>query len=155
MNLSPHFTLEEAIASATASLHCANNMPPASVQVTMRQAAMDMEAVRTILGHPITVSSWYRSPILNALVGSKSTSQHVQGEAIDFECPSFGVPVSICKEIIKYPDLVDFDQLILEHGWVHISFAILSGKPRRQVLSLLTSGHYAPGLTNAHGIPYN
>lgn len=154
MNLSAHFTLEEACHSQMAIAHGIANIPNHDVMSVLSRTAVHMETLRALLSHPITISSWYRSPEVNTLVGSANTSQHIKGEAVDFISPSFGDPLHICRAIIANKDTIPFDQLILEHGWVHISFAILSGQPRGQVLSLLSNGHYAQGLTNAHGVPY-
>jgi len=152
--LSEHFTLSEAIYSDAAIAHNLNNTPAYSNIQIMKQAAFCLERVRAALGNkPIHINSWYRSPEVNTAVGSKFTSQHIIGEAIDFICPEFGTPVAICKKLIELKDLIRFDQLILEGTWVHISFAISSGKPRNQVLSLLRSGGYATGLTDKQGHP--
>ena len=152
--LSPHFSLAEAIHSETAARKGIDNTPREVDIFTMRNTAERMEQVRILLGVPITVSSWYRSPEVNAAIGSKSTSQHIKGEAVDFIAPSFGDPVTICKKLIPFIESLRIDQLILEHTWVHISFAISTGKPRGQVLSLITGNHYANGLTNRYGVPY-
>jgi len=91
----------------------------------MEKTAAHMERVRAALGNKsIHVNSFYRSPAVNAAVGSKSTSQHLLGEAVDFICPAFGTPVEICRKLIELHDLIRFDQLILEHSWVHISFTV-------------------------------
>lgn len=152
--LSINFTLAEATNSAKATELGLLNIPPTSVLATMRQTAMEMEVIRATLNAPIQVSSWYRCAAVNTAVGSKDTSQHRVGEAVDFKAPLFGTPLDICKAIIASQDQIPFDQLILEHSWVHVSFAILNGKARGQVLSLLSSGHYASGLTDVHGVPY-
>lgn len=154
MNLSPNFTLEEAVASETASRLCIDNTPNQGIIGVMCCTAKGMEIVRTCLdSKPIHINSWYRSLKLNRELGSKDTSQHPKGEAVDFICPNFGEPVDICKAIITAHNLIPFDQLILEHTWVHISFAIATGKPRGQVLSLLGTGRYAEGLTTKFGEP--
>jgi hypothetical protein len=154
VKLSPHFFLREAVKSDTAERLHIDNTPPTSVIATMRSTAQEMEILRAMLGTPIEVNSWYRSIPLNRALGSKDTSQHVVGEAVDFVSPKFGIPRLICKFIQDHGGNIPFDQLILEHSWVHISFAIRSGQPRRQVLSLLRSGHYAVGLTDPDGKPY-
>lgn len=154
MNLSDHFTLEEAIASETAERNGINNIPDSDTIRVMQKTADKMEKVRALLGDsPLHINSWYRCPILNMKIGSQSTSQHLKGEAVDFICPKFGSPLAICKQIIEYKALIPFDQLILEHTWVHISFAILNGNPRGHVLSLLTNKKYAAGLTDLNGNP--
>lgn len=151
--LSDNFSYAEAIASETASRKDIDNTPSSEVLEVMKKAAIGMERVRaTLNNNSIHINSWNRNLPLNRAIGSKDTSQHPKGEAIDFICPLFGNPLDICKMLITHTDLIRFDQLILEHTWVHISFAILSGKPRNQVLSLLSSGQYSLGLTDKNGI---
>jgi len=152
--LSDHFSLQEAIHSDTAIAKGLDNTPHDSVVLVMEKAAAGMERVRAALGnHGITVNSWYRSPAVNKAVGGTNSSQHIAGEAIDFTCAAFGAPVSICKKLIELKDLIRYDQLIMEGTWVHISFAISTGKPRYQVLSLLRNGNYAQGITDKQGHP--
>lgn len=146
--LSTHFSVEEATFSKTAlRLGITNQPTPAELEV-MRKAAIGMERVRALLGNkPISVSSWLRGHALNLAVGGKESSQHRKGEAIDFNCFSFGSPLQICKHLESHADLIRFDQLILEPGWVHISFAIISRKvPRKQVLTITPNGKAHPGL---------
>jgi zinc D-Ala-D-Ala carboxypeptidase len=155
LKLSANFTVNESILSATAIKLCIDNYPSMEVMAVLKKTAESMERVRTVLTNkPISVSSWYRCPELNAAIGSKSTSQHMKGEAVDFTCGSFGNPVRVCKALIEAKEYVQFDQLILEHNWIHISFAILSGKPRGQVLSLVKGGRFQSGLVDLHGTSY-
>lgn len=151
--LSENFSLEEATISGTASRLGIDNTPTPVQQNVMFRAAIKLEKVRNLLGDKaMHIDSWYRSQQLNAAVGGVPSSQHTYGEAIDFICPLYGSPLSICRKIVENQDLIGYDQLILEHTWVHVSFAILSGKPRGQVLSLLSSGGYSVGLTDAKGV---
>lgn len=146
--LSTHFTLEEATFSKTAlRLGITNQPTPAELEV-MRKAAIGMERVRALLGNKaISLSSWLRGYALNLAVGGKESSQHRKGEAIDFNCFSFGSPLKICQVIARNADLIRFDQLILEPSWVHISFAVVSRKvPRKQVLTITPDGKAHPGL---------
>lgn len=116
------------------------------------RTAVKLEKVRAILNRPILVSSWYRSPELNAAVGGAAKSDHMTGCAVDFISPGFGTPAQIAKKLKDNALLVGFKQLILEHGWVHISWDAIPGtNPKLQVLSLLTGGKYANGLTDKHG----
>lgn len=152
--LSEHFSYAEGVGSEIAERMHIDNTPSLMILQTMMRAAVKMEKVRSVLCNEyIHVNSWYRCPALNTQLHSKPTSQHTFGEAIDFVCPEFGTPAAICKLLIESIDLINYDQLILEHSWVHISFAILSGKPRNQVLSLLVDGTYSSGLTDIKGHP--
>lgn len=150
--ITEHFTVAEVQHSGYAITHRLANIPPPELDITIAHTAQCMERVRAALGNKgISVTSWYRSPVVNAAVGSKPTSQHILGEAVDFTCPAFGEPVDICRKLIELQDLIRFDQMILEPTWVHISFTLSGTKPRGQVLSLLTTGGYAKGLTDMRG----
>lgn len=120
MNLSDHFTLAEALASETAARLGIENDPPPDVLDNLKATAAKLETVRTLLGHPIRISSWYRCPDLNAAVGGAPTSAHQHGWAVDFTCPEFGTPLDIVRAI-EASGLV-FDQCIQEGRWVHLSF---------------------------------
>lgn len=137
MTLSEHFTLDEFTHSQTATRMGASNDPPLELLPALKRTAKGLEAVRTLLGDlPITVSSGYRSPMVNNLVGSKPYSQHLTGQAVDFTCPAFGTPAQIVRRIVSSG--IEYDQCILEFGaWVHISF---SDKPRRQALVIDKTG---------------
>lgn len=153
--LTDHFYLSEVINSDTASRAGIDNSLPMSLMQAVLRTATGLEKVRAALGDkPININSWYRCEKLNSLLGSKSTSQHLKGEAVDFTCPSYGTPTQICKNLLTFKSLIRWDQLILEHTWVHISWnSIPSGEQRGEVLSLLSDKKYAIGLTDRNGIP--
>ena len=116
MNLSEHFTLEEATFSETASRLGINNQP------SEQQASIGMEKVRALLGKSIHVNSWLRLPEVNVAVGGSKVSSHMDGWAIDFVCKDFGNPLAVCKAIEASG--IKFDQMIHEYAsWTHISFA--------------------------------
>ena len=122
MNLSPHFTLAEMTVSDVAARRGLPNMPPDDILPALTRTAQGLEAVRAVLGKPIIVTSGYRSPAVNRLVGGQPSSQHMKGEAADFICPGYGSPAEIVAALVK--SAVQYDQCILEFGrWVHISFA--------------------------------
>ncbi len=131
MNLTDHFSLEEMSFTQHRDL---DNTPPTELLPALTRTAQGLERIRTLLGHPIHVNSGYRSPAVNAAVGSKPTSQHCKGEAADIICPAFGAPLLIAKALeMKRIDL-GIDQLIYEYaGWVHVSF---TDTPRHAVLTI-------------------
>ncbi len=141
MNLSEHFTLDEFTASSTAKSLGISNEPESYLYPNLMKTAYGMEEVRTLLGDkPIHINSGYRSPALNRAVGSKPTSQHISGCAVDFICPLFGTPSQIMERIVASD--IGYDQCILETGsggakWVHISF---SDRNRKQALVITTEG---------------
>jgi len=122
MQLSKHFTLEEATFSYTATREgLRNNIIDPDHLDNIKFTADRMEEVRTLLWHHhIRVLSWYRTQAVNQIVGGSLTSAHMKGYAIDFICPKFGSPLECIKEI--YSKII-YDQIILEFDrWVHISF---------------------------------
>lgn len=144
--LSKNFALEEMTASEIAARRGIDNTPPPDVVEKLRRTATLLEEVRMLLGKPILITSGYRCPALNQAVGSKPTSAHLKGYAVDFFCPGFGTPLLVAKRILD-SGIIKFDQLIHEHTWVHISF---DPQMRQQPLTLLKNGDYAPGISEAH-----
>jgi putative chitinase len=94
------------------------------------------------------ITSGYRRPELNQLVGGVPDSAHVEGCAVDFIVP--GKDIKTVYDIIRKMRtdniLPRYDQLIYEHGsWIHLG--ISSDRPRAQNLRAFTNGGkvvYAP-----------
>lgn len=152
--VSEHFFLSEVTASQIAERKSIDNSLPYELRETVSFVAQKMEKVRWVLGDlPVHITSWYRCLELNTVLGSKPSSQHLKAEAVDFKCPQYGTPAAICKLLVALETQIYFDQLILEHSWVHISWnTIPGGLQRGQVLSLLEDGKYAVGLTDKKGV---
>ena len=148
--LSRHLSLARLIHSDTAKARGIDNRPPPELVDNLRRLARGLDRVRSLLGHPLEISSGYRSPELNAAVGGTPGSQHTQGLAADFVCPPFGTPMEVARAIVA-SDIV-FDQCILEFGrWVHLSF---SEAPRRRALTIHDSREgYLEGLVERVSAP--
>jgi len=128
MQLSKHFTLEELTRSDTAARLGIDNTPHApEIAKLTKLCDLVLEPIRYRYNVPIYPSSGFRCLELNRKIGSSDKSQHIKGEAVDFEVK--GVPNMDVALWIK--DNVEFDQLILEFykegdpnsGWVHCSHA--------------------------------
>lgn len=145
MNLSEHFTLEEFAFSQTAVRKGIDNSPMSQIVLAhLKGTAQRMEDVRNLLSRPIRITSGYRTPELNRAIGGAKHSHHMDGWAADFICPSYGKPIDIVRAIAESD--IQFDQLIQEGTWVHISFAPTM---RREVLT----AHFWPsGTTYTQGI---
>ena len=138
--ISRYFSLDELIASDTAARKHIDNTPTAEQLENLRETAQQADRVREFLGHPMIVTSGFRSLKLNAAIGGAKTSSHMTGYAIDFRCPGFGTPKEVF-EALKKSD-IEFDQLILEFpdspgSWVHIGFA-----PEMRHQKLVYDGQY-------------
>ena len=82
---------------------------------------------RDYFGKPLAVTSGYRSPELNDLIGGSKRSQHSKGEALDLDAQVYGGFTN--AELFHYiKDNLEFDQLIWEFGndqepdWIHCSY---------------------------------
>jgi len=137
MKLSPHFSLEELTQSDTTVRLGIDNTPTVEIIDNLTFLAKELEYVRDILNAPMLISSGYRSYVLNDHLGSKRTSSHCKGLAVDFISPSFGNPHSVVEAIVLAN--INYDQVILEYGrWVHLSFH--PTEPRKQALIIDKKG---------------
>ena len=134
MNLSAHFTLEELIHSETAARNGIDNTPSEEVIANLKVLADLLERIRdTLGGKPIHITSAYRSPEVNRLVGSKPTSDHVLGLAADFVCPSFGKPHAVVSELVASG--LPYKQVIREFdAWTHVSAPAPGQTAKREAL---------------------
>jgi hypothetical protein len=136
MQLSAHFSLVEFIRSESAKRHGVSNQPtPEHIQNIKILCERVLEPIRIKFG-PISLSSGYRSKVLNHYIGGSLKSQHCEGRACDIDMDGMGDVTN--KEIFEYiKNELEFDQLINEfnYSWVHVSYNL--GKNRKQVLDAL------------------
>lgn len=141
MNLSEHFTLDEATYSETAVRLGINNQPNEKQLENMKTAAACLEELRKLSG-PLRINSWLRLPEVNVAVGGSKVSSHMDGWAIDVSSNKH-TPYQLCQ-LVKQSG-IKFDQMIHEYGrWMHISFA---PEMRQQELTIFKpEGKYKPGI---------
>lgn len=87
-----------------------------------------LEPLREAWGAPLSISSGYRCPEVNAGVGGVPTSQHVLGEAADVAVTE---PIRLARRAVDLR--LPFDQMIVYPTFVHFSHK-LSGGQRGQIL---------------------
>lgn len=136
MKLSPNFTLEE----LTFTNHRQFDNTPNDLQINnLKRLAEFLEEVRHALNdRPIIIDSGFRSIEVNQAVGGKPTSQHLCGCAADIRIPGM-TPSEVVNAI--YSSNLDYDQLILELTWTHISIPNSpTDQSRRMALIVNKSG---------------
>jgi hypothetical protein len=148
--LSRYYTLARLVHSDTARERGIDNAPPPELIPNLRLLACGLDRIRLLLGHPLDISSGYRSPALNTAVGGARNSQHSQGFAADFTCPGFGPPLAVARAMRDSG--IAFDTLIYEfEEWIHVSF---TAAPRRRVLTIYDAKEgYLDGLLDAERQP--
>ena len=113
--------------SNTATRRGIDNTPNDDQLSNMELVADEVfEPLRSYVGGPIKINSFFRCPELNTAIGGSHKSQHCKGQAIDID-DTFGR----CTNAEMYhfiKDHLDFDQMIWEFGdddnpdWVHVSY---------------------------------
>ena len=136
-NLTEHFSLAELTHTDHREF---DNIPNETELANLQRLAEFLEQVKTILGgKPIMVNSAFRSKAVNDAVGSKDTSQHRLGCAVDIRVPAM-TPDEVVKTLIA--SNLGYDQVIREFDrWTHISIPNVAG--------ILLK--YKPALTTAYG----
>jgi uncharacterized protein YcbK (DUF882 family) len=138
--MTPHFTLDELTASETAERNGWDNTPNEQELANLQRLAEFLEDVKEALGgKPIMVNSAFRNKQVNDAVGSKDTSQHRTGCAVDIRVPQL-TPDQVVQAIIASG--LPYDQVIREFDrWTHLSIPNTpDAKPRKQALIIDKTG---------------
>lgn len=142
MKLSKNFTLEELIFSTSALNHGVNNTPNAEQKACLKRLCVEvLQPIRDAWGAPVKVTSGYRCPWLNKLVGGVTGSQHVYGQAADIQAlnPLDNGKLHACIAKLIKEGKIKVGQCIWEYGsktvpkWVHVSLP-RAGKKNNQML---------------------
>ena len=134
--LSANFTLGEFLVSETAARNDIDMYPPTWVVESLERLCKDvLQPVRDEIGTPIVVTSGYRPPALNRLIGGSARSQHMRGEAADIRA----IRLSTAELWQRIADMdLPVHQLIHEFGsWVHVSINPFGMPPARQFMSAI------------------
>ena len=150
MQLSKNFSLSEMEKSSTGNrLGIKNKAGSGEIKNLTDLCYEVLEPVRAKFDKPIIITSGYRSPELCEAIGSKATSQHTKGQAVDFEIAG----VNNLAIGLWLTNNVNFDQYIQEYydgtpssGWCHVSY--VEGSNRKQVLTF-DGKSYTNGLPDA------
>ena len=138
MKLSRNFSLNELTYSSTARANKVDNVPDRWELDNLKKLCHAiLQPIRNKWGDSIFVTSGYRNPILNRLVGGASNSQHMLGEAADLTTGSKSSNKKLFNMILQMikDGEITVGQLISEkdYSWIHIS---LPCKRVNQVLHL-------------------
>ncbi len=141
LRLTKNFYLKEFVISQEAERHGYRNEPNEKQIENLKLLCVNvLQPLREIIAVPIFINSGFRSFDVNAVVGGKFNSKHLEGKAADFIVPSMNL-VDVFNIIMQK---LSFDQLIyefgnqprldrrVEAGWIHVSWN--DDKNRNEVL---------------------
>lgn len=132
-----NFSPEEFFKSETAcEMNIKNFTDDKEIISNLNVVASKLQEIRNILGFPVRINSAYRCLDLNRALGSKDTSQHIKGQAVDFVCPEYGTPEQVFNCLMKRGVVVD--QCLLEGSWIHLSII----KENRNQFASLINGQF-------------
>jgi hypothetical protein len=137
VKLTEHFSLEEL--THTDHREYDNTPNDAELENLKRLAEFLEEVKQTLGGRPIMVNSAFRSKQVNDAVGSKDSSQHRIGCAVDIRVPEL-TPDQVVRAVIA--SSLAYDQVIREFDrWTHLSIPNTPDiKPRKQALIIDKQG---------------
>lgn len=122
IQLSKDFNLAEFVKTSTGI----DNIPgDAEIENLRFLVGNVLQPLRDYVKKPIRITSGYRSPAVNAAVGgSSTTSQHMKGQAADFQIDGMtNQQIIDTVRLLRLP----YDQIIDEQlrgsKWIHISFS--------------------------------
>lgn len=115
--LSNQFRLGELLRSETATrLNIIEQFTPkAQIINNLSSLCMGILDKVRIKFPDMIITSGYRCPVLNKIVGGVSNSQHIRGQAADITCKDNAALWRFLKN-------QNFDQLILYKDYIHVSY---------------------------------
>ena len=122
--LTAHFNLSEFIHSVTASQRSINNDLPEEYFDRIRGLALILEHVRSLIDDKIIITSGYRCPALNRLVGGARNSKHTLGVAVDFTFGDFHLKCGIVARALKLSFNCHFVKVYGDRNFIHVDFPI-------------------------------
>ena len=123
-----HFNLSEFFQSSTAAKNGIKNEPSADERATIVRninLLVDnvLDPIRDKFCAPVIITSGYRCPQVNRLVGGVDNSQHMSGCAADFHVMGF-TPSMMHQVFLYIYDTLEYDQLIYyrSKNFIHVSY---------------------------------
>ena len=123
-----NFKLSEFFVSSTADKNGIKNEPHIDERATIERninLLVDnvLDPIRDKFCAPVIITSGYRCPQVNKLVGGVNNSQHMSGCAADFHIKGFTY-LMMRQVFLNIYDTMDFDQLIYyrSKNIIHVSY---------------------------------
>lgn len=136
--LSSYFRWSEFAVSSSAARAGISIVLPESVKPELKRLHDQvLYPLRVAVGRPVRITSGYRPPAVNALVGGSDTSDHPTGRAVDMNVDGMtGEQVAAKILALGLP----FDQLIWYGYTNHVHVGLRPSGNRREVLFIPSKG---------------
>lgn len=123
--LTPHFSLNEFLASSTAAARKISNLPASPAELdrvisNLARLAAALEVLRSKLGRALRVTSGYRCPALNTAVGGAANSRHMQGCAADIATDDIDSFLAVARTIPQITKLIPYR----DRHFVHVECVV-------------------------------
>lgn len=134
-----YFTLEELTKSETAERLGYINNPLEEEKNNLNELVTNvLDPLREAWGKPIRVTSGYRCPRLNEIVGGVKNSQHKFGQAADIQPLDYSLMEEFKEFVRDWCESKEFDQCIIESNsyveWIHISYR--KGNNKKEIFDI-------------------
>jgi putative chitinase len=133
IKLSEHFTFDELTNTSHGDYVKGNKEQANGFIKQLKYTAGALEEIRSLIGVPLTITSGYRSPLLNRVVGGSPTSKHTHGLCADFK--PIGLTVKEAFKIItaQKDRLHSVRKVIIEgvkgKEWIHLQAKVNANEP--------------------------
>jgi zinc D-Ala-D-Ala carboxypeptidase len=145
--VSDNITFKEATKSSDAIRLGIPNLPNAvQLENMILVATKVFHPIREHFGVGIGISSFFRSPAVNAKVGGAKKSAHMDGEAMDIDADIFEKQITVDGKLVDLTNKMIFDYIVKnltydtiiwefgnanEPAWVHVSYSKTNNRKRK------------------------
>ena len=128
--LSNHFRLGELLRSETAKREKISEQFSPNARIVNNLSILCTNVLDKVKDEfpDMVITSGYRCPVLNRLVGGVSNSQHMLGEAADITCRNNNA-------LFRFLKGLKFDQLIRYKSHIHVSYS--KAYNREEIIDLI------------------
>lgn len=115
-----------------------NNITSDSLWNNAEYLAQYLQKIRDNFNQPVIISSWYRSPNINKVVGGSNTSAHASAMAVDFTIKN----IDIFDVFTYIYNTKNITQLLIEglggNSWIH--YHLTKGREKENRLGYQLAG---------------
>ena len=117
--ISKNFTFEELTRTNTGYFNVPNDVQTINLRIV---TAAILQPLRSYLNEKVTITSGYRSALVNTAVKGSASSFHLYGMAADFKVKSFQKAIDFIKNYIEFTELGIYQTKKGEIRFLHVAY---------------------------------